>query len=223
MRNGQTYGPYTLEDLQRYVASGNVLLSDMAKSEDMQEWVPVSQLLSPAGAPPMTEAAYPVPPAAAAAYNAGSSSAYPDPPNLHWALVLLLGFLTCGIFTVVYDLVQAAWLRRIVPSSKALIYYIVASVFWLANTANSVSNVQIARTGHSTHGVSVLGGLASIGFFVFLIAARFSMRQSLEEHYNGPEPIGLRLGPIMTFFFGGLYFQFHFNRINEIRHGLVYR
>ena len=24
-RNGQTYGPYTLEDLQRYVASGNVL------------------------------------------------------------------------------------------------------------------------------------------------------------------------------------------------------
>ena len=46
-RNGQTYGPYTLEDLQRYVASGNVLPTDMAKSEDMVDWVPVSQLLSP--------------------------------------------------------------------------------------------------------------------------------------------------------------------------------
>ena len=34
-RNGQTYGPYTLEDLQRYVASGNILLTDLAKSEDM--------------------------------------------------------------------------------------------------------------------------------------------------------------------------------------------
>ena len=33
LRNGQMYGPYTLEDLQRYVASGNVLPTDMAKSE----------------------------------------------------------------------------------------------------------------------------------------------------------------------------------------------
>ena len=36
-RNGQLYGPYTLEDLQRYVASGNILPTDMAKSEDMME------------------------------------------------------------------------------------------------------------------------------------------------------------------------------------------
>ena len=42
-REGQNYGPYTLEDLQRYVASGNVLLTDMARAEDGTEWVPVSQ------------------------------------------------------------------------------------------------------------------------------------------------------------------------------------
>ena len=40
-RNGQTYGPYTLEDLQRYVASGNVLLTDMARSDEMPDWLPV--------------------------------------------------------------------------------------------------------------------------------------------------------------------------------------
>lgn len=39
-RNGQMYGPYTLEDLQRYVASGNVLLTDMAKSDTMPDWIP---------------------------------------------------------------------------------------------------------------------------------------------------------------------------------------
>jgi len=48
-RNGQMYGPYTLEDLQRYVASGNILLTDMAKSEDMPDWLPVAQILGTAG------------------------------------------------------------------------------------------------------------------------------------------------------------------------------
>ena len=56
-RNGQMYGPYTLEDLQRYLASGNVLPTDLAKSEEMTEWLPVSQILGTAGAadtPPQT-------------------------------------------------------------------------------------------------------------------------------------------------------------------------
>ena len=44
-RNGQTYGPYTLEDLQRYVASGNIASTDLAKSEDMPDWIPVSQII----------------------------------------------------------------------------------------------------------------------------------------------------------------------------------
>jgi len=50
-RDGQLFGPYTIEDLQRYLASGNVMLTDLAKGEGMTDWVPVSQLLQP-GAPP---------------------------------------------------------------------------------------------------------------------------------------------------------------------------
>ena len=49
-RSGQIYGPYTLDDLRRYLASGNVLLTDLAKSDEMQDWVPVSQILAQAGA-----------------------------------------------------------------------------------------------------------------------------------------------------------------------------
>jgi GYF domain 2 len=44
-REGAEYGPYTLADLQRYVASGNVLLTDLARSEGMTDWVPVSQVI----------------------------------------------------------------------------------------------------------------------------------------------------------------------------------
>src|ERR1700727_1785892 len=50
-RNGQMYGPYTLEDLQRYVASGNVLPTDLAKSETMPEWVHVAEFMGSSGGP----------------------------------------------------------------------------------------------------------------------------------------------------------------------------
>ena len=36
------YGPYTLADLQKYVASGNILLTDLCRSEGMADWGPVS-------------------------------------------------------------------------------------------------------------------------------------------------------------------------------------
>ena len=52
--------------------------------------------------------------------------------------------------------------------------------------------------------------------------ARFTMRNELERYYNTVEPIGLRLSGVMTFFFGGLYFQYHLNRINDIKRGMAY-
>jgi hypothetical protein len=44
-RNDQQYGPYTLADLQRYVAAGSILVTDMTRSEGMTEWIPVSQVI----------------------------------------------------------------------------------------------------------------------------------------------------------------------------------
>jgi hypothetical protein len=45
LRNGQQYGPYTLADLQRYVAAGSILVTDMTRSEGMTDWIPVSQVI----------------------------------------------------------------------------------------------------------------------------------------------------------------------------------
>ena len=39
------YGPYTLADLQRYIAQGNILLTDLTRSEGMAEWIPVAQVV----------------------------------------------------------------------------------------------------------------------------------------------------------------------------------
>jgi hypothetical protein len=222
-RNGQMYGPYTLEDLQRYVASGNVLLTDLAKSEDMPAWLPVAQILGATSAATATPPEYAVPPAyVQPTYMQPSGIAYPDPPNLHWGLVLLFAFLTCGLFALIWDFVQVLWMKRVAPQTKALTYFIVLVVLWFLNLGST-----IGRTAIMMHGVvprtSLLSICISLAVLVLVIVYRFAMRASLEEHFNGPEPIGLRLGPVMTFFFGGLYFQYHLNRINEIKAAVRYR
>jgi GYF domain 2 len=220
-RNGQMYGPYTLEDLQRYVASGNILPTDMAKSEDMPEWLPVAQILGAVGTP--GPAAIPTPAyAAPSTYPQPSGIAYPNPPNLQWALELLLGFFTCGFFVVVWNLVIATWANRVQPASKALTFYIIATVLIVLSLGSSWS-VIISLSHHVHPHHSVLGNLISLATWVVRLIARFTLRDTLERHFNGPEPLGLRLNPVMTFFFGGIYFQYKLNEINEIKQTLIYR
>jgi hypothetical protein len=224
-RNGQMYGPYTLEDLQRYVASGNILPTDMAKSEEMPEWLPVAQILGTAGAAGTTgttgTTAIPTP-AYAAPYPQPSGVAYPDPPNLHWGLELLLGFFTCGLFVVVWNLIIASWANRIQPASKALMFYIAATALIVLNLGSSWGII-ISLSHHVPPHHSVLGNLISLAAWVVRLIARFTLRDTLEQHFNGPEPLGLRLNAVMTFFFGGIYFQYKLNEINEMKQALRYR
>ena len=225
-RNGQLYGPYTLEDLQRYVASGNILLTDMAKGEDMPDWRPVAQILSSAGSPGaagIPGAAIPSPAfAAASTYPQPSGIAYPDPPNLHWAIELLLGVCTCTLFVVVWNLVIASWANRVQPASKALMYYIVATVLIVLNLGTSWT-VFIALSHHAQPHHNILGNLIGIVAWVVRLIARFTLRDTLEQHFNGPEPLGLRLNAVMTFFFGGIYFQYKLNEINGVKQAFRYR
>ena len=223
-RNGQMYGPYTLEDLQRYVASGNILPTDMAKSEDMPDWLPVAQILgtagaaAPAGPATIPTLAYTAP----SPYPQPSGIAYPDPPNLNWGLELLLGFLTCGFFVVVWNLIIAAWANRVQPASKALMFYIAATVLIVLNIGSSWT-IFISLSHHVPPHHSVLGNLISIAAWVVRLIARFTLRDTLEQHFNGPEPLGLRLNAVMTFFFGGIYFQYKLNEINQMKQALLYR
>jgi hypothetical protein len=176
-RSGQMYGPYTLEDLQRYVASGNVLPTDLAKSEDMPDWLPVAQILGTAGAAGVPAPVFAAPPA----YPPPSGIAYPDPPNLNWGLELLLGFLTCGIFVIVWNLIIAAWANRIQPASKALMFYIVATVLIVLNLGGSWG-VLISIAQHHPHPHhSLLGNLISLACWIVRLIARFTLRTALQR------------------------------------------
>jgi hypothetical protein len=244
-RNGQMYGPYTLDDLQRYVASGNVLLSDLAKTDEMTEWIPVSQVLgstatttpetvSTSGAPPIAEYGppsqyYPV----AGSYSQGS--VYPDPPNLHWLLLLLFTVFTCGLFMLIYEFIQALWVKKIVPSSRVVLYFVamIGLVVLMIVAFFSQFAVMFSAMRHVGNPQRIAGPyfatmvivyLLSFTLYWFFIEYRFTMRDQLLAHFNehGPEPIGLKIGAGWTFFFGGLCFQYHFNRINAIKQAARY-
>jgi hypothetical protein len=195
LRNDQQYGPYTLADLQRYVASGNVLVTDLTRSEGMTDWVPVSQVI---GNIPVPVAA-PMP-----AVSAGVM--YPNPPDLHWGIALLLMFVTCGIFNWVWVFVQAAWVRKVQPQTKCMVYLAVAVCAFIVST--------ILGLDKALASVRTLMNL--VGGVLWLVGV-FSMRASIEEHYNSAEPIALSLSGVMTFFFSVIYFQYHFTLINEMK------
>ena len=102
-------------------------------------------------------------------------------------------------------------------------FYIIATVLVVMNVGGSYG-VMIAITHHHGHyHRSLLGSLIGLASWVLRLIARFTLRDTLERHFNGPEPIGLRLNPVMTFFFGGIYFQYKLNEVNEMKRGLPYR
>jgi hypothetical protein len=196
MRDGQQYGPYTLADLQAYVAAGNILLSDLVKSEGMERWVPVSQVIG----------SIPVPAAVLQQVPALPTDIYPAPPGLHWGILLAIDILTCGIFGWAWAVVQAVWVRKVLPKSNALLFVIVSiSCF-------TISVVLQANTDTKAAGE----GLNLVGLVFWLIGV-FSMKSSIEEHYNSAEPINLQLSGVMTFFFNIIYFQYHFTQIVQMK------
>lgn len=194
-RDGQQYGPYTLADLQRYVATGSILVTDMTRSEGMTEWIPVSQVI---GNIPV--------PVAPQASSIPTGTQYPDPPNLHWGIAAVLGIVTCGLFGWVWAFVQAVWVRKVRPESKGLIYLAIAVGLFTVTIFLSMNR--------ETRAFGPLLNL--IGGIMWLVAA-FNMRSDIEEHYNSAEPIAIRLSGVMTFFFNIYYFQYHFTRINELK------
>jgi hypothetical protein len=195
-RDGQQYGPYSLADVQRYVASGDILVTDLATSEASSDPIPVAQIV---GNVTLMPPALHVPATVTAAE-------FPNPPNLHWGLVLVFDVLSCGMFAIAWDLVQAAWLKKLQPASKALYYYIAVAVCMLGIFAGSF-------LAGMTHTRSPTAGVLQLANFVLVLVARFSFRASMEEHFNSVDPMGLSLSGVMTFFFGGIYFQYHINDI----------
>jgi hypothetical protein len=179
----------------RLLASRNIVPTDLAQGEAMQEWRPVGEL-------------FPTRPM-------GATMLFPDPPDLPWWVALLLGIVTGGLFFVIWDIVEAAWMRSVSERSVALALYVVVAILYVLRLPEAWHIVAYNAFSGPPVVVTPLGhGLGFTGL-ALAIAARFVFRNELLRHFNGPEPLGLRLNAFWTLVFGGLYFQFHFNRINE--------
>jgi len=145
-------------------------------------------------------------PGVAMAMNTGT-----NPPDMHWALVLVIGMFT-GFFTLFWLYREVSFVKKIDPSSKAMqmfimgfggmIGYFVLALGMLAFDNNTMRAV-----------FGLVGFVLMIGAFVCIVMGYFQMRDSIQRYYTTVEPIGLRLSGVMTFFFNIYYFQYHFSRI----------
>jgi hypothetical protein len=202
-RGEERYGPYSLSDLQRYVQSGNIASDDLAQSEGMSDWVPVSQVLGNIPASAVTSGG-------AAAAPAPEQAQVPLPPNLHWSLVLLLGIVTFELFNLAWAVVQANWARRLSGNNKSLVLVIMYPAGVITGLLITLLSTDIAS----------LGGIFNLAGRIAYIIGIFSIRSAMEDYYssgysNPTENIGLRLSGVMTFFFSTVYLQYHINRISR--------
>jgi len=124
---------------------------------------------------------------------------YPPPPRLHWAILLsaivalealvilfaphMIRDFLMNLVIAAWPIYLCAWVRKINQKSTSL-YWALASF--------------------------VTGFAFS---WILWIVVIFELREDLLEHYNGPEPIGLRLNWFMTLLFSFVYFQYHLRLI----------
>jgi hypothetical protein len=243
-RNTTEYGPYTLADVQRYVAQGNIVLTDLARGEGMTDWVPVAQVLGsmPASPPPAQPASavagaapaqpvmqpapmqpaamQPVYPQPGAPYAVAPAQVVPGPipTDFHWALVLVIG-LFCNLFTYVWLFIEAGFVRKIRPQSGFLGFLIAGIACLYGGIFVLYVGIFAAAAGGSNDSAmvipAVLFGVVELAALVFYFLGVFRMRDAIQEYYNTVEPINLRLSGVMTFFFAVYYFQYHFSRIAQ--------
>lgn len=204
-RGDQEFGPYSLADLQRYVQTGHVSAQDLAQSEGMSEWIPVSQVLGdiPIPSVPQPGAYTEIDP-----NNALAQQIVPLPPNLHWGWLLLLDVITRSFFNLIWALVQANWARKLSGKNTAMV--LVAMY-----PAGMITGVVIAGIGAASDAAALsgLGGVLILAGTICMLVGSFKIRDAMDEYYNSVENIGLSLSGAMVFFFQAIYIQYHINRI----------
>lgn len=50
------------------------------------------------------------------------------PPNMHWAVILILSWVTFGLAALIWVFKQAAFVKKLDPASKAMVLMVVALV-----------------------------------------------------------------------------------------------
>jgi len=149
----------------------------------------------------------------------GGGGVGPMPPDMQWYIVLLIGMVTCGLFTLYWLFKEVTFVQQIDPNSGAKKKFINAILLYVVGIVVSFSMGMIGAMMESSiiASLSMLGSLLTLGGAVFLILGMFEMRTSIHNYYTTVEPMGINLmdtaGAVLTFFFGVYFFQYHFANI----------
>jgi hypothetical protein len=149
---------------------------------------------------------------------------YPDPPRVHWLVLFgasaVLNFvidrsapaafheLLKSLFFDAWVFYLCLWIRKLDPESLSPFWCDVYVVVELAYAAVDFWQHPSPQIEWIASGL----GFASFGLG---IATIFLIRTDLLKHYNEREDFTLSLGPVMTFFFSFIYFQYHLYDIAE--------
>ena len=147
--------------------------------------------------------------------NPAASGAWPAPPDMKWYLVLLIGLVTCYLFLLYWVYNQCQFVKKLDSASKALTFYLAGIGIMFGGAILTGILALLLEDTSMQPLVVLLSPLFNLGGGVLMILGHFNLRASVERHYNTVENIGLKLSPVMTFFFNIFYFQYHFARIAE--------
>ena len=127
--------------------------------------------------------------------------AYPAPPRLNWALLLLL-------------LVSAeALVFWLVPDPYRNFAVFVAAAAWPTYLCVWVRKIDSRASSLYWAIASLVTGFGFLFSWLLYIVVIFELREELLEHYNRREPMHLRLNFILTILFSFVYFQYALNKI----------
>ena len=197
-RGDQEFGPYSLAELKQYIAEGRIIPTDLARNEGMEDWEPIAEVTGNVDVSASVTGAEP-------AVQGCSTADFTRPPELHWALVLLITVVTCGVFGMVWIFVQAAWAKKADPRCNATLMFVIYLVAFAVYMAAILTEYQRFL---------ILAGLSYVACVACYIVGIFSIRRAIHNYYHDA-PFSLHLSGFLTFFLNVYYFQYHFTRINE--------
>jgi len=130
-------------------------------------------------------------------------SAFPSPPRVHWAVLLL---------SIIAAEALAFWL---VPEPyRNFTIYAVAAV-WPTYLCIWTRKIESSSTSLYWAIASLVIGVGFLFSWLLWIVVIYELREELNEHYNRREPMNLRLNWFLTLLFSFVYFQFALNRITR--------
>lgn len=136
---------------------------------------------------------------------AAARASLPQPPALHWGLVLLFSLLTLGLFGWAWYFIQAAYVRKLDAGSNAITYLVIS----LLSIISSVVVLLLSWSGIAgsmSDSIPLAAPVLELGSVVFFYCALYSMAGSLE---NLPRRHGVRMeiGGFNLLLFRSLYLQ----------------